>query len=290
MKYAFNLPLSNSEIWKLSRWIDDQAYLLSPQLKAEKADGRYRVDIVSYYDNQYAQDKQRVQQKVRAYLAGLDNKPLDAGIISRTFFPKGSNGDNGDYDFFISHSHNDDALALRLKYILEEGLGLKVFVDSTVWGSADELLENLNEQYNRNSDDELKYGDCMYTASNVYLILASAITEVLRHSKNVLFLDTANSVLSLQRREKQADTSSPWIYHELFMTRLLLETRVRRFDEGATFRHTADLSDFMPLICGIFKDWIQEYIGKNDPDALNHLYKDAKLFKINHLCKTKRGK
>ena len=58
---------------------------------------------------------------------------LDADKIQKSIFPQ------HDIDVFISHSHADEDEAIRIALSLEN-IGLTSFVDSCVWGYADELL------------------------------------------------------------------------------------------------------------------------------------------------------
>jgi hypothetical protein len=46
-------------------------------------------------------------------------------------------------DVFISHSHNDSRTAKRLAIWLKKEFGLTTFLDSIVWGSANDLLKKL---------------------------------------------------------------------------------------------------------------------------------------------------
>ncbi|MBC1888115.1 hypothetical protein HCA63_07110 [Listeria booriae] len=50
-------------------------------------------------------------------------------------------------DLFISHSHNNARTAKRLAVWLTKNFGLTVFIDSIVWGSANELLRGIDDEY-----------------------------------------------------------------------------------------------------------------------------------------------
>ena len=50
-------------------------------------------------------------------------------------------------DVFLSHSHNDAKLALLLAGRLEKNMGINVFLDEVIWGSADKLLKAIDDEY-----------------------------------------------------------------------------------------------------------------------------------------------
>ena len=50
-------------------------------------------------------------------------------------------------DIFISHSHKDEDLALALAGWLKVSFGLTAFIDSCVWGYANDLLKMIDYKY-----------------------------------------------------------------------------------------------------------------------------------------------
>jgi len=69
------------------------------------------------------------------------NGDIDGAKIMEDWFP------NKKADIFISHSHNDRRTAERLAIWLQREMNFSVFIDSVVWGSTDELLKKIDNQY-----------------------------------------------------------------------------------------------------------------------------------------------
>lgn len=147
---------------------------------------------------------------------------------------------------FLSHSGSDRALAYALADYLKAMLDLDVFVDSQVWGGANTLLEMIDDLYCKRADgDGYSYNKRNYSTSHVHMMLATALTEMIDRCECVIFLNTPQSIQASDA-EKFASkrVASPWIYHELMMTRLL-RRRSRRevslVEEGVLAR--ADAQD-----------------------------------------------
>lgn len=128
-------------------------------------------------------------------------------------------------DIFISHSHNDIELAQGVAGWLNQTFGLNCFIDSNVWGYADELLEIINSEYSdKRSDNE---GGYLYshkksnTASkHVNVMLSIALQKMIDKTEATFVLNTNNFI------QKYADvyktkTYSPWIYTEIVCTELV---------------------------------------------------------------------
>lgn len=208
-----------------------------------------------FYKNYYKNSIKDIQDKINSFLKTLDGQVLDADKIKNIFFP------NSEAHIFLSHSHSDESLALRLKFYLERKYKLRVFDDSTVWGSADKLLYFLDNKYNKTGDETYGYRGSNYTASNVYLLLASAIDDMMDKSECILFLNTENSVLTYNRKDRRAIISAPWIFHELFMTKVLRKhqdrTHFSRMDESVQMTHTMDLSHLELVDDRIFQEVLE---------------------------------
>ena len=144
---------------------------------------------------------------------------LRADIIQANWFPL------IDADVFISHSHKDRGLAIAFSQWLQDSFGISSFVDSCVWGCAYELLELINNKYNLDKQSQLyEYEGCMYAASHVYMILSRALASMIDRTECLFFLSTSNSLRNQYKKTPYggvATTSSPWIYSEIEMTRLI---------------------------------------------------------------------
>jgi len=110
MHYGFNLTLDRKDVLVSKPIVD--AHTKSVNAK--------RVDLGKYLMN--------------------DGNSIDANLIAEHLFPKMN------YDVFISHSYNDQDMAIQLAHELEKK-GVNAFVDSVVWGSSYELLSAIDNKY-----------------------------------------------------------------------------------------------------------------------------------------------
>lgn len=133
---------------------------------------------------------------------------IDGSNLQGIVFPF----DKANYDVFISYSHNDEAAALYLATYLRSK-GLSVFLDSTVWYSADGLLNIIDHKYSMAVDKvHFDYEKRNFSTSRVHAMLSMAILEAIRHSECCLFVMSPHS-LTLQSGI-ETKTLSTWIYEE----------------------------------------------------------------------------
>lgn len=143
--------------------------------------------------------------------------------------------DDSNYDVFISHSHNNEPEAHLLATWLEKFRGFTCFVDSFAWGSADQLLKEIDDKYcikqrNRNGNSYY-YNKRNFTTSHVHAILSMALLDTIKRSKYCIFIESAESVPLTSRLKKE--TLSPWLYEEIKFMQLLQPRReVIMFSEG----------------------------------------------------------
>ncbi|WQG59595.1 hypothetical protein RHM66_11130 [Pseudomonas sp. RTB3] len=109
-------------------------------------------------------------------------KNLNAAAIEDHLFPKLH------VDIFISHAHADQAKAINLAIAFQR-LGLTAFVDSCVWGHADDLLLKVDKKFSANKKAENSYFYELRnrTTSNVHMILNSALHEMIDRSELLIF-------------------------------------------------------------------------------------------------------
>ncbi len=143
------------------------------------------------------------------------------------FFPTGK---DGDYDVFISYSHDDGIEAQKLAYYLQKYCSLKVFLDCFIWDSADELLKKIDEDYCKTADRKYyQYKSRNYSTSHVHALLSMAILDIINKTECCIFLDSDNSVnLHCLENPKQAETLSPWIFEEISFMRYLPQRSTRK--------------------------------------------------------------
>ena len=137
---------------------------------------------------------------------------LDANLIQNHLFPKVKN------DIFLSHAHGDEDEVIKLAIILEKK-GLKVFVDSCVWGNAFTLLKAVDKKHCYNEEkNNYNYDKRNYSTANIYIILNTALQRMIDSTELFIFLDTENSTQKLtinQLIHEEKGLSSPWIFSEL---------------------------------------------------------------------------
>ena len=113
-----------------------------------------------------------------------------------------------DFDVFISHAHKDAYLATCLAGWLYENLGLKSFIDIHLWNGCDKLLDAMN-------GDKPTYDKVKENASHVYMMLNTALMQMIDNCECIFFLNTPNSI------SIDDGTHSPWIFSEIGMANML---------------------------------------------------------------------
>jgi len=189
---------------------------------------------------------------------------------------------------FLSHSGKDTDLAYSLADYLKVKLNLDVFVDSRVWGGADKLLRAIDNQYCRSDDGKhYDYQKRNYSTSHVHMMLATALTEMIDRCECVIFLNTPESIQAGDAQHRAAERlASPWIYHELMMTRLIsrhldrrlsvlresLEARLDAQDHALHISYEAPLAHFAQLTLSDMTAWGQQIMSGTR--ALDWLYRN----------------
>mgnify|MGYP000017888524 FL=1 len=139
----------------------------------------------------------------------LPNGTIDGSKLQEYWFPRIK------ADVFISHSHQDEELALALAGWLYATFGLKPFVDSCAWGYCDKLSELLfaatvqscDPQSHKSLGDDIR--------KHVHTMLDSAIKNMIDMTECLFFLNTSNSI------HGDGKTQSSWIHSELEIARTI---------------------------------------------------------------------
>lgn len=155
-------------------------------------------------------DKVIVRQSLSDFI--FSENSLDGSKIQATWFPQTN------ADIFISHSHNDETIAITLAGWLWETFQLKAFIDSCIWGYSDDLLILIDNTYCLQSSGNYNYNKRNFSTSHVHMMLSSALSMMLDKTECVFFINTPSSVKPYEGIQK---TESPWIYCEIVMTQLL---------------------------------------------------------------------
>ncbi len=176
----------------------------------------------------------------------LEHEDINGDELKRSWF-------NGvPAQIFLSHSGSDQLFAYGLARYLEVHLGVKVFVDSRVWGGADKLLKAIDGKYCLKKAHAYDYEKRNYSTSHVHMMLATALTEMIDQCECVIFLNTPQSIQASDAEHRATERlASPWIYHELTMTRLLarhLDRASAVLEEQAALESRSLASDRKPPI------------------------------------------
>lgn len=183
--------------------------------------------------NVLAQNRAKARRELTTY-SGADGI-LSASEMTSDWFP------DLRVDVFISHSHSDANMAISLAGWLKEIFGLIAFVDSCVWGYAEDLLRIIDRRYCfQPTSNTYDYTLRNKSTSHVYMILQTALVKMMDNAECVMFLNTPSSIApsDVIGSSSESATFSPWIYSELAMTRLLAKHPIerRRREKTAQFR------------------------------------------------------
>lgn len=238
------------------------------------------------------EEKENFLNREKKKLINVENylldrqKLLDADKIQNEIFPLVP------VDVFISHSHSDQDGAIEIALALEK-IGLKAFVDSCVWGYADELLRKIDDEFCiPDGWTSYNYSLRNRTTTNVHMILNSALQGMIDNSELLIFLDSENSVKVGEYVNKKEFLSSPWIHSELMFASRVRRRERRRIssaNEGFELRKAEASSDVEfaynvpPMTKSMnfeeFVKWIKDFrrfqnFKNNAPEVvpgLNHL-------------------
>lgn len=163
-----------------------------------------------------------VNKNLSKFREMVEGKVLDAEIIQKDWFPEIN------AHVFISHSHADIFLAKRFAGWLYQRFGIVSFIDSCVWGYADDLLKKLDDKYckklyNSHNYDQNNLNFYDYDLRNsstahVHMMLMTALNKMIDKTECVFFINTPNSNIG---NGGNPITKSPWIYGEIETSRLI---------------------------------------------------------------------
>ena len=143
---------------------------------------------------------------------------LSGNDIESNWFPKLMN------HVFISHSHQDEDLALALAGALKCWMGLDAFVDSSVWGYYADLqrliyqkVTSLRGEVHGAQRTELENS----IVSHVHCMLTKSLVQMMDQCECLIFLNTPSSIGIRDVRGTSQETYSPWIYTEVEVSRFL---------------------------------------------------------------------
>ncbi|WP_454803742.1 hypothetical protein [Mucilaginibacter phyllosphaerae] len=157
----------------------------------------------------------RFRQQIRPVLDHfiLENGNLDGSKMQSEWFP------DLKADIFISHSHADKEQAMELAGWLYNKFQLTAFIDSCVWGEADQLIRQLDGKYSIPlGETSYNYNRRNQSTAHVHMMLNNALSKMIDSCECLFFLETPNSTVETIVKNK---TSSPWIYSEISLSRIV---------------------------------------------------------------------
>ena len=170
-------------------------------------------------------DKEQIKNVLREFL-NYEGE-LEANKIIEEWFR------SGEYDIFLSHSHKDEELAIAIAGMLNEKFGLKVFIDSQVWGYIYDLQKEIDDEYCKNEGEKnsYSYNKRNVSTSHVHLMLSNALRKMIDSCDFFFFLDSQNSLKYVNINSEDA-TFSTWINLEVEITNTI---RIKKIKETKIF-------------------------------------------------------
>ncbi|BBO63874.1 toll/interleukin-1 receptor domain-containing protein [Serratia marcescens] len=161
----------------------------------------------------YNYKKDDIVKKIKS-IAVVDDEKKEVKIkhedILSDWFPE------SECHIFLSHSHQDKNIAIKIANHLYQNYKIKTFIDSDFWQFVDDAISEINTEYSKcpaPQDHLLRYDSCLMVGTNFYLTLSNALMDAIDKSDCCLFLNTENSIKNIGSTIEA--TYSPWIYTEL---------------------------------------------------------------------------
>jgi len=234
--------------------------------------------------------KPKVTSVLDSYIKA--NKALDGAKMQEDWFPAVN------ADIFISHSSADKDFALCLAGWLYKHFNITAFIDSMIWGYADELLLDIDNRKCKNDQTGYYiYKLRNHSTSHIHVMLATALTKMIDKTECFFFINTGNSI-TIEDSITDPYTYSPWIYSELEMSRLVRKkelsdyrakiskirmfslNEIRMISENVEITHKVDLEHLTKLSKEDFKVWLQLDAEEKLQYPIGHLYELRPLEKL----------
>lgn len=249
----------------------------------------FNGELLSVAPEQYDSVKHSIEKDLEgSYLRTAHGSIIDAESLETSWMPKIES------QVFISHSHldntGDQAIIKQITCCLEN-LGISYFVDSFVWGYANDLLKMIDEEFCRSGETTYSYEKRNVSTAHVHNMLNMALLKMMDACECFLFVNTSNSIpLSDLLTQEGIDnpTYSPWLYSELTSSSLirkrrLKEHRLSMLKEGKIINHSkqavpmvypAPLDHLVSLSQDAFEEWVDSMWkkGTRGESALDQLY------------------
>lgn len=222
-------------------------------LKTNKQFSEYGKYMEEYYSNL----KSDVENNLEKFVCKNGN--LDGDKIINDWFPEVKT------QVFISHSHSDEELAKNFSGWLKYNFNIDSFIDSCVWGYANDLLKQIDEKYSLFDGESAHYdyNKRNYSTSHVHMMLSTALMNMMDRCECIIFLNTDNSTVESNGSytTDKNKVCSPWIYDELIITnyirkkvpkRLKMEKKALEESSKPIYANDSDYSQLIIEYTGVF--------------------------------------
>lgn len=247
-----------------------------------KLNNDYSYFVTNYYSEGlrlFGENKEKLEKSLEQYIG--DDGSIAAQALLGDWFAQIP------VDVFISHSHKDEKIAVSIAGWLYKEFKLTTFVDSCLWGYADDLLANINDKYNvmERKDGTTTYfhQKANYAASHVHMMLCTSLNKMIDNCESVFFLNTDNSIINAQYSD---ETKSPWIYLEICLANTIQKHLPERYpikhsetrflfaheNKELIIKYPLDLKDFTTLTKNDLLNWASERKVKDEEHPLDILY------------------
>ena len=202
---------------------------------------------------------------------------IDGTMLRNNWFPLIKS------DIFLSHSHINERTAISLAGYFKLMFNLNTFIDSCVWGYADDLLLLIDKEHCLQDDGYYySYQKRNNSTSHVHMLLSSALTMMIDRTECLIFLNTPDAIIPKEVRDK---TFSPWIYSEIVTSQLVrhksiaehrkiitnssFSVRKSILTEDSIMTHDLDMNHLIKITDKKIEQWEDEY---KEGHALDTLY------------------
>lgn len=187
------------------------------------------AEDIKIYKGLMNEQKAETNKKLDSYFLDYNSETISGTELQGDWF------NTIKADIFLSHSHRDEEMAIKFSAWIYKKLGLKVFIDSCVWGYGDVLLKKLNDRYSKSGENLYDYTKTLTAAAHVHMMLSTALTTMMNNTECLLFLNTPNSVPIQEIVEGENKTKSPWIYQEIVTSKYLKPINPRKLQKSINF-------------------------------------------------------
>ena len=198
-----------------------------------KNDGSYPSEYVNEGSDIFLLHRAKVKGKLEKYIRS--DGSLDAKEIEDDWFP------TINAQVFLSHSHADEDKVKAFAGWLKRKYGIVSFIDSTVWGYANDLLWQMDNKFSRDRSGGLSYELTTQSSAHVHMLLECALAKMINRCECLIFINSPNSVKPKDISNKDL-TGSPWIYNEIVMATTFPPRSLEEHRSRAILEHSQQFS------------------------------------------------